>query len=939
METARQHLGRTAFRVRDNPYLREQAVAALPPHEEATLRQLLTGEIDVPDWLESVEATDILAQVTVGCLPRDLQLVLRKGAAEVGVESVHAFADVPKFWWLVSFMWCQEVGRKLDPLLGEQVLGYRLNRDYLRRPRASSRIFRNEQNMFRKWKNTPTFTAKSTPDEILAVATVDLKSFFYSVNALPSAIIAKFVNGAIDKRRMSDEGQRLTQLLDALHARYASGMSYLNPRGDSSPGKSPLPIGLPSSQILANLTMGIAVRELKARPAIVEVAVYADDILILTRSLPNLLEDPSDFLVRLGILKQAGQNEGVLSLTRSSGKLAQFVVGLKKTAVSYGRASTPEQGNSDFTFEFSDRLFSSSPDADWGGRLRTVLTSPFKRDRIPKELEREIFALSEEIRVGLEPMDAELSLLLLLDELDRGSFLALRSTWTELIACALHVGSFQILNILSDRLERTIEGLETHPETGIDLTSSVKFGLRAAWAQSLAEALAITDLTRPELFDLIDGPISRAASKSAEIIIERARSIRANCFIIPGLVSTPLSEFSSYTGVLYGTKGSSDFFDWIQDSANQTSATQKSPLNLSKAMRFIHLHEACLAHHLWLGTTTRNWLVETFRIFASQPLINGALIAELRAECKYALGIHKNPNPSPATLTDYVLRIATPSLVVNGKQLEWLTTGDLAALSAEARSARKSVKSIVQQSVDRHANLLVLPEWAVLQGQLSWIFARSARHQMLVVFGEAPTVRDNKYINRLWTGMPISDSAGHHACLVPPPRDKTYLSPAEKSEIDKARVAYSPRNSTVQRYQWHGVSFSSLICYEFADIAVRNSFQRDSDLITVSSWNKDWRYFDSIQTSTTRDNYCITVCVNTGQFPGTQVMRPTSSDRAIASSVHGSGDPTVVTRVIDFLPVVLARSSGRRPTRDNGFNEPVDDLSLHHYKALPPGLT
>ena len=61
-----------------------------------------------------------------------------------------------------------------------------------------------------------------------------------------------------------------------------------------------------------------------------------------------------------------------------------------------------------------------------------------------------------------------------------------------------------------------------------------------------------------------------------------------------------------------------------------------------------------------------------------------------------------------------------------------------------------------------------------------------------------------------------------------------------------------------------------------------------ADLLTVSSLNKDWRYFDAIQESTTRDNYCLTLCVNTGAFPGTKLMRPTSSAMAVAASVHGS---------------------------------------------------
>jgi hypothetical protein len=170
---------------------------------------------------------------------------------------------------------------------------------------------------------------------------------------------------------------------------------------------------------------------------------------------------------------------------------------------------------------------------------------------------------------------------------------------------------------------------------------------------------------------------------------------------------------------------------------------------------------------------------------------------------------------------------------------------------------------------------------------------------------------------------------------VPPPREKAFLSPHEEAALNAAGIGRGPAPPPVPTYSWHGITFASLLCFEFADITTRQTLRRSADVLTVSSLNRDWRYFDAIQSATTRDNYCLTVCVNTGAYPGTRIMRPTGSEKAVIASVHGSDDPTVVSRLIDLAPIVAARIAWRRPA-DVFSHVPSDDASLDDYKPLPP---
>ena len=234
-------------------------------------------------------------------------------------------------------------------------------------------------------------------------------------------------------------------------------------------------------------------------------------------------------------------------------------------------------------------------------------------------------------------------------------------------------------------------------------------------------------------------------------------------------------------------------------------------------------------------------------------------------------------------------------------QLAALLADDQSALGQIAGVLRSATKTIVNAAARRRAHVLVLPEWSLLPEQLTWVMNRAADARILLIGGQTPFVAGSAYSNRLWTGIPITDSGAHRACLVPPPRQKRYLSPHELAEL-KATEASIPTNGpkAIPTYRWRGATFSSLICFEFADISTRQQLRACADVVTVSSLNMDWRYFDAVQESMTRDSYCLTVCVNTGEYPGTRIMRPTKSENSSIAAVHGSDDPIVLTRVVDL---------------------------------------
>jgi hypothetical protein len=901
------------------------------------LIELLEGDLDVDDWLVSPSGQSLLRGIGVGCVPRNIQLVTVDNQARAGVADVHAFLRAPLFWWLVSILWCIRAGRRLDPLLSDDIKGYRLHPGFIKRPDERGLMFRDHKAAYKSWKRWPKEFAKCMPGVVIATNTVDLRDFYYSTTALPEEIISRFLKAKRKRIQRQPAIPILTRLLGALHSQYADRCREIRPRPDLHEHSFPLPVGLPSSRVLANLVIALALEDINGMHAIEGSSAYADDLVLLTLDLPAMPETTAEYLARIGLI--SGQSEPVLNAPKAL-TTADLKVGLDKSATSYSRSSqsTDEEDEETDTLHEDpsiDPYIESQPDPDWGGRLRTVLRAPHRRQQVPRELVRELEQMVDELRIGLDPLEADARLKRFVDEIDSGLFLALRPHWVDLLVVGISTGGASFIKSINSHFVRLVGELIPPPDASPAMKVALRGGLRASWVQALAQALAVAHGTN-ELKELeVEIPVlfedSAIGKLRTDAVVSYARRLRRRQLIPGSLVSVPLAEFVAWDGPLIGPRSFDAFMTWA---AGLTAAQKKRriAIGLARSVRFVHLHEICIALHLWIGTPAESWLKDAFALLRRQPLIQFAQVDELAKVANFCL----EPPARDATPEDVpVFRFALPSLPIDIRQLQVLVDHDEVLSEEIASAARKRVRSIVGISTGNKADILVLPEWALPPQQLPWLMGRAADTKMLVVAGETPFLRDATYSNRLWTGIPIQDSVGHRECLVPPPREKRFLSPEENRVIKEAQISHVTPVSHVPVYGWRGIRFASLVCFEFADISARTALRSSADLITVSSLNKDWRYFDAIQESTTRDNYCLTLCVNSGSFPGTKIMRPTSSAMSVAASVHGSEDPAVVSRRIDMGPILTARTESRRPSAESD-PPPKDDVMLKDYSAYPP---
>jgi hypothetical protein len=943
IKVAEEHLARFAFFTRDNPFLSSRAAFRLEDRHRRALGDLLEGKVAVDEWLGGSLGKKLYGGLTIGCVPRDLQLVTTDDGPAVGVENVHAFLHGPVFWWLVSILWTIVVGRQVDPELGDDVIGYRLANKFVADHRRHGLMFQEPRAAYDRWKRYPLRVAEEHMGDTLGATTVDIRAFYYTVSACPGDILAA-IRARVGQPARSRHAKVLTELLDALHAAFADEVDAAQPRTGGDLGAAPLPVGLPSSRLLANMIMFLATSELVEGGDVIGAAAYADDIVVVSHLLPDVGDSVAGYLARLGIL------DADESLDAPTAKqLAHLKVGLEKSSTALVRvvskdvpASEPDAATNEPEDPTGlDPYIEADTSPEWDGVLRTILRVPYRRERMPRQIVSAVRRLVDEIRVGLDRDEAASRVSSLIDDLDSAAFLAIRPYWSDLLVAAVSGLGTASLGKMTRQFHDVAAALVPPPEANSKLVDALNFGLRTSWTHAAAQALSVASaraerdaLALEDEVLIEDGPIGELTARNIALYATRLRSAR---LVAPAFVASPLAEFSDWAGPLIGQGATKAFAEWC---ATRTEPQRRAMILrwIRRSARFIHLHEACLAVHLWLAPNSETWLEDVRLILSSQPLIDAEALNALLDIARGSLAVSTEDYDFSQKSRQFAMRFAMPCIAVPEDQLAVQIGGDQGAIGALARESRSVTMRIVLDAVSRRADVLVLPEWAILPELLLWVMEQSAERQLLVIGGQTATLVGDSYTNRLWIGLPIIDSDGRHACLVPPPRAKRPLSPSEEAVVSQAHLtteSISAGTTRVPVYSWRGVTFASLICFEFADVDIRASLRGLADVVTLSAVNRDWKYFENAQDTTTRDNYCLTVCVNTGRYPGTRMVRPTRSEKAIAAAIHGSEQPAVLTRVIDLEPIVAARVLRKSPADVLG-EEPSDDTILADFKPLPP---
>lgn len=192
-----------------------------------------------------------------------------------------------------------------------------------------------------------------------------------------------------------------------------------------------------------------------------------------------------------------------------------------------------------------------------------------------------------------------------------------------------------------------------------------------------------------------------------------------------------------------------------------------------------------------------------------------------------------------------------------------------------------------QVSKIKNCDLFVLPELSVPHELVYNICRHSVAHQVGFTTGIEHIRVGNIGYNLILTFLPIKVN-GDEIDGVPIFRLKNHYSPAEEQLLlGHKMIVPKPNPYRYDLFIWRGFNFSNSYCYELADVYHRVALYGKIDFLVAPIWNPDMPYYDSIVDSTVRDMHCHIIQVNTSQYGGSRITRPTDSLRKNKAFISG----------------------------------------------------
>lgn len=205
---------------------------------------------------------------------------------------------------------------------------------------------------------------------------------------------------------------------------------------------------------------------------------------------------------------------------------------------------------------------------------------------------------------------------------------------------------------------------------------------------------------------------------------------------------------------------------------------------------------------------------------------------------------------------------------------------------------------VLNMAKQEKSNFLIFPEFYMSYYWLHDITKFAKVNGITIITGLHYFVFNERAYNITCSINPTETKKGYKNCLLFF-REKNYYAPSEKLLISK--IGYSSFDNPKPLYHIiskSGISYSTVLCYEFTDIFSRASMKSKIDILFVPQMNKDTNYFSSIVESSARDLHCFIVQANTSKYGDSRITAPFKTDcKNIVQIKGGINDIVIIGRI------------------------------------------
>ncbi len=207
---------------------------------------------------------------------------------------------------------------------------------------------------------------------------------------------------------------------------------------------------------------------------------------------------------------------------------------------------------------------------------------------------------------------------------------------------------------------------------------------------------------------------------------------------------------------------------------------------------------------------------------------------------------------------------------------------------------KQGLYKILNAAKEENVKYLVFPEFYMPALWLSDIGSFTKQYGITVISGLQYIACNQRVFN---TVCVIASTCGktYFKNMIPLFREKNYYAPEEVVELAALNyVCKDPRQAAYYMINNGKEKFSTILCFEFTDIASRLIMKGEVDFLCVPQLNRDTNYFSSIVESAARDLHTLIVQANTSKYGDSRVTGPYKTDYKDILKIKGGENDILI---------------------------------------------
>ncbi len=931
-----------------------------------TIKDLINESKDKKEflnWLEEINYRIIPKTIKNGVADlfdeKNIITNLREGM-DYSVEKFNYYIDIPIPLQILSVLWVENIGIYLDSKLDKSCLGYRIQGNSLRNANITShRLFKFYVTQYNSWRDNAIKRATTLLDEgeNILLGAIDIKECFYHLHVNFTEIFEKIKeeNDLKDVLFFDRLNSILGEIYTSYQERIVSNIKITHGI-DVTSTKCGIPIGLPSSGVIANHILSDIDNLIKSEYSPVYYGRYVDDILfviqnpdekIIKTSLEN--NNPKKFLLQRyfkKIIKKHGKEYAFINhpeLTINPDKIILHYYDHEHShAGLYEFKRELEKQASEFRFlplEDEDLQISNCAyDIHYKGsvnKLRSVIGISENDTELSKFFSKKII----EFRLTSTKISEDQIKDIFRFYKGRNIFDFCR-IWEKVFILFLINDNFMDLERFLNEINKVISKLVFNKEgmknLSKDLIKKTKSDLKYYLSIALCTSLSLIgegDLEKNK------GALGRIVNHLIdENYYYLIKIIRNSNMLRQEVVSWPLINYSDYRG---------NFIKFNFDSFKSTDFKLNNQ-KIKYSPCFIYFDDFQVYRILGQIIKLKNQ-DENNEIILKEPLSIINPINEFKNE--YIVKFSRD-NESISNLSfDYSdveeksesSEIITKQLKIefgqssksdfsleNKKQI-CVGLANMKILEEDYLCSfhpRKKPKinyerqailyKLLNYSLENpKCDLLVFPEVSIPYSWLPFMIDQSRNKQIGLIFGMEHWVVGRYALNLVVTILPFKNNLGYKNCVISM-RLKNHYSPKEEYMLEKLNLHKPQWIPLYELFKWRNLVFTVYNCYELSDIKHRSIFRSLIDLLIAVEWNQDTNYYSNIVESTVRDIHCYMIQSNTSQYGDSRVSCPKKTEEMDILKIKGGENDLIIKGILDIEKLRMFQSHKFDP-KDKSF--------------------